>query len=131
MVALFNKLLTGGTSEDAKITKIKIKIKVEHALSNVLLSGLSTSDSFSSLCHLVNQIVTAVEQIEPAIAGSSAPTNLAAITWGIAMPNPDIKVIKPTPLIAFKPPPVKITKINGTSTTKMHNCSETRKDNDT
>ena len=131
MVALFNKLLTGGTSEEAKITKIKIKIKVEHALSSALLSGLSTSDSSSSSCHLVIQIVTAIEQSEPAIAGSSAPTNLAAIIWGIAIANPDIKVMRPTPLIALTLPPVKITKINGTSTTKIHNCNETRKDNAT
>ena len=111
------------------MTKMKTKINGEHALSISLVLGFSTSGSSSSSCHLVNKIVTAIEQSDPTIAGNSAPTNLAAITCGIAMPKPDIKVISPTPLIALIEPSVKITRINGTSTTKTNNCKVTMKDN--
>lgn len=110
------------------MTKIKTKINGEHALNISFILGRSTSGSFSSSCHLVNKTVIAIEQSEPTIAGNSAPTNLAAITWGIAMPSPDIKVIKPTPLTALMLPSVKITKINGTSNTKTNNCKVTMKD---
>ena len=128
MVTLLSTSLTAGTNEEAKITKIKTKINGEHALSISLAFGRKTSGSSSSSCHLVNKTVIAIEHNEPTIAGNSAPTNFAAITWGIAIPSPDINVIKPTPLIALMLPSVKITKINGTSITKIDNCNVTMKD---
>ena len=74
---------------------------------------------------LVNQTVTKIENNDPTKAGSSAPVNLAIITCGIAIPTPDIKVIKTIPLRALILLPVRITKIKGTKITKMTNCKVT------
>ena len=73
----------------------------------------------------MSHTVIKIENNDPTKAGSSAPVTLAMITCGIAIPIPDIKVIKKIPLRALILLPVRITKINGTKITKITNCKVT------
>ena len=100
----------------------------EQAFIISLILSFSTS-STAPVFRFVSHTVIKIENNDPTKAGSSAPVNLAMMTCGIAIPTPDIKVIKTIPLSALTLLPVRITKINGTKITKMTSCKVTIKPN--